>query len=185
MSRSTASKIGIGASGAAFVLAAVFAVSVPAFAAPDSASLTAVSAAPQTTSAGLDYRAQLEAIASTQSPEQIAAIASSGGHVEILVDSGTGRILAAVKPATAVTPFVLSPIGPGCTTTSLCMTTTTNIPYGCSGSGSLTGTWSSIIRVTPGNVSGSFDWNGLRNSFAAGVVVNLTSPVTVTRIARA
>lgn len=167
---------------ATLLLAGFVASATPAFAETSGSSLAPVESA--AVSDAPDYRAELEAIAGTQTPQEIDAIASSGEAVQILVDSATGEVLAALEPEQVMSPFALSPVGPGCTTTSLCMRTTSNVPYGYTGSGSLNGTWGSINKVTPGNVSGAFTWNGLRNAFAANVTANLTSPVTVTKIER-
>lgn len=57
-------------------------------------------------------------------------------------------------------------------------------PLGFIGSGSRTGAWGGITQVRTGARAGSFDWNGFRNTHAAGRTVNITGGVTVTRIAR-
>lgn len=132
-----------------------------------------------------DYRAELEKLAGSQNARDISTVLASGGHIEILVDSETGATLAALKaPRVDAMGSGLSPLGPGCSIASLCMSTASQIFYGFIGTGALAGTWSPINRVTPGDIGGSFDWNGLRNTFAAGVATNLTSPVTITRISR-
>lgn len=175
-------RVGLLGTVAATGIALVVAIAAPATAAVSGslAPIDGTSAPTQT-----DYRAKLENLSNEQTAQDIATIMASGGHIEVLVDSATGRELAALKAGPdGIAPFALSPVGPGCTTTSLCMSTANSIFYGFTGTGALGGSWSPIIRVTPGNTKGSFDWNGLRNTYAAGVVVNLTSAVTVTRISR-
>lgn len=131
-----------------------------------------------------DNRAQLELLANYQSAREIARILRSPGEVEILVDSDTGDVLSAVELDGLILPFALSPLGPGCTTTSLCMTATTNVPYGYTGTGTLSLTWSSIKQVKTGDRRGAFTWNGIRNEYRANVIANLTTPVTITKIER-
>ena len=147
--------------------------------------LQPVSSATSSASGG-DYTDQLEKLVGTQSPNEIHAIATSGGKVQVLVDSSTGKVIAALKPATnPFTGMALSPVGPGCTLTSLCMKTTSNLPYGYTGTGSLSGTWSPIHSVTGGDHAARFTQSsGLRIAYAAGVTATYTTSVTIVLIER-
>ncbi|WP_146070389.1 hypothetical protein [Arthrobacter sp. GMC3] len=76
-----------------------------------------------------DYLHKLEALSAVQTPEQIENALESGTEgapVEALFDTSTGEIVAAFKPEPTFTTFAISPLGPGCSTTSLCMTNSSN-----------------------------------------------------------
>lgn len=97
------SKIGLGVAGAAVVVSGLIILNsmttaVPATTDPTSAKEGSSTSVPK-------YRAQLEALSRTQTPAQAAAIAASGGPVEVLIDSSTGAVLAALKPTTKASPF--------------------------------------------------------------------------------
>lgn len=50
----------------------------------------------------VDYTAQLEALVGRQTTDQISAIVSPGRDVQVLVDSNTGRYLAALRPVGSI-----------------------------------------------------------------------------------
>jgi hypothetical protein len=121
---------------------------------------------------------QLFALDGQQSVQDIDRIVESGLPATVLVDADTGETVAAIAKARA-----LSLVGPGCSASSLCMSTG-SIPYGFTGTGARTGSWKSIRTVKAGDRRSAFNWNGLQNTYAKGVTVNLTKPVTVTKIQR-
>lgn len=157
-------------------------IAAPAYADNDNGSLAPDEA--QTTILGNDNRSLLEDLSKTQTDDEIENIIAAGGPVELLVETETGEVLAALNPSTVLSPFAITPVGPGCSTTSLCMTNTSNIPYGYQGTGSLNGTWASTKQYKTGNRSGAFTYNGLRWAHASLTTINLTSPATITKIER-
>ncbi|WP_420363511.1 hypothetical protein AABM26_03895 [Curtobacterium aetherium] len=80
----------------------------------------------------------LRQIGATQTDRDVAAIRRQEGAT-ILTDPDTGQVLAAVSPRSAL-GRALNPIGPGCSTTSLCMRSSAGVPYGYSGTGARSGT---------------------------------------------
>lgn len=163
------------------MVAAAVTVAGPAAASESSSGLEPVAAERV---ASRDYVPYLEYLATHQTEDEIDEVMASGGPVELLVDSANGEVLAAFDPGTVMTPFALSPVGPGCTSMSLCMTTSSSIPYGYTGTGTTSGTWGSIKQVKTGDRSGAFTWNGIRNAYGANTTANLTTPVTVSKIER-
>jgi hypothetical protein len=129
-----------------------------------------------------DYTEMLWSLAGSQSQEEIDRIANSGHKVQLLVDPKAGKILAAIDTESTFTPSALTRLGPGCTTTSLCMLN--SVPNGYIGTGSLSGTWSSVYRYSTGDRIGTFRYNGLDWTHAAYITINLTTPETITYIAR-
>ncbi|MEU5940960.1 hypothetical protein ABZ807_17605 [Micromonospora sp. NPDC047548] len=100
----------------------------------------------------------------------------------MLVDSESGKILAAIDTESTFTPAALIFLSPGCSTTSLCMLN--GRPNGYTGTGSLYGTWSSVYRYATGDKIGTFRYNGLDWTHNPYTTVNLTTPETITYIAR-
>lgn len=129
-----------------------------------------------------DYTEMLWSLVGSQSEEEIDRIANSGHKVQLLLDPDAGKILAAIDTESTVTPNALTRLGPGCSTTSLCMLN--SYPNGYIGTGSLYGTWSSVYRYATGDRSGTFRFNGLNWTHKAYTTVNLPTPETITYIAR-
>jgi hypothetical protein len=176
-----ARRVGVFAGAVAIALATTLAVAAPASAGEKPSSLKPV-ATEQVPS--LDYVPYLEALAPIQTEEEIETVMASDGPVELLVDSATGDVLAALAPDDLMVPFALSPLGPGCSTVSPCMARSGGISYGYIGTGTLNGSWSPIFQVKTGDRAGAFTWNGIRNAYPAQRTVNLTSTVTITKIER-
>lgn len=125
--------------------------------------------------------ARLATLEGTQSPAELDRIMTGGGAVQALVDNESGEVVAAFRATTRT----LTPIGPGCTTTSACMTTSTGLPYGLAGSGTRTGTWKKIVRVAAGDRRTSYSAsNGAAYNYSAGVSIAWKNPVTVVKVSR-
>lgn len=145
-----------------------------AIAAPQAAKAEGISGTPQ-----VDPR--LTALAGEQSASEAERVLQAGGDVQALVDPDTGQTLAAFRSSSRA----LVSVGPGCTTASACMNSSTGTPYGYTGSGTKTGTWKSIVRVSAGDRRTSYSAsNGAEYNYNAGVTVSWTKPVTVVKIAR-
>ncbi|MCJ1713807.1 hypothetical protein MT346_06430 [Curtobacterium sp. VKM Ac-2922] len=143
--------------------------------APQAANATAATSPPQ------EVSIRLAVLATTQSPAEAERILTGGGSVEALVDPDTGRVLAAFRS----TERALASVGPGCTTASACMNSSTGTPYGYTGSGTKTGTWRNIVRVSAGDRRTSYSAsNGAGYNYNPGVSVSWSKPVTVVKIAR-
>jgi hypothetical protein len=97
------SKIGLGVGGAAVIASGLIVLS--SIASAGSAQTDQTSAKEGSLTSVPNYRAQLETLSKTQTPAQAAAIEASGGPVEVLIDSSTGAVLAALKPTTEASPF--------------------------------------------------------------------------------
>jgi len=123
----------------------------------------------------------LERLSETQSRAEIDALVDSTVPVSLLVDAETGTVQAAAPISTRA----LTPIGPGCTADSVCMRTNTGVPYGLSGSGTKTGSWKKVLRISSGDRTTSF-WasNGMAYEYRArsNIVMNVT--VTITKVQR-
>ncbi|WP_139200643.1 hypothetical protein [Curtobacterium sp. MMLR14_010] len=133
------------------------------------------------TAASAAVHARLSALRETQSPAEAAAILEGGGNVQALVDPDTGAALAAFRSSARA----LVSVGPGCTTTSACMRSSTGIPYGYTGTGTKSGTWKNIIRVGAGDRRTSYAAsNGAAYNYNAGVNIEWARPVTVVKISR-
>jgi hypothetical protein len=167
-----------------FSLAAVGAVAVLMTAGAEAAvadeGLTPDSA-PSAVATNSGYVDQLEKLVGTQSEEEIEAIENLPGPVQLLVDSETGQTLAAI-PEQITLSRAITIVGPGCSTTSMCVKN--SVPNGYQGTGSLSGSWKGVTQVATGDRAGTFTWNGINNSWAARSTLNLTGGVTVTKISR-
>ncbi|MFJ4074420.1 hypothetical protein [Curtobacterium sp. NPDC089991] len=117
----------------------------------------------------------------TQSHAEIDAVMQGAAPVEALADPDTGDILAAMS----VRSRALTPVGPGCTSTSACMLRSSGGPYGLTGTGTKTGTWRGVTGVKSGSRRTSF-WasNGMAYEYRAGASVTWTKAVTVTKVSR-
>jgi len=123
----------------------------------------------------------LRALSNAQSREAIDALLGGDDPVSLYVDARTGEVLA----AEAVADRALNPIGPGCTSTSVCMRSITGTPYGLAGSGTRTGSWKKIISYSTGDRRTSF-WasNGMAYTYRANATVTLNVTVTMTKVQR-
>ncbi|MDD1385452.1 MULTISPECIES: hypothetical protein [Curtobacterium] len=167
--------------GVALGLAVAIAVPTMASAATGLEATPTVSNAPNTA----QYDAQLQALAGTQTEAEIHQVEWSGGQVYLLVDGATGKVTAAYKPNSRVHTDALSFSSPGCTSTSLCMTTTSSVPYGYTGTGSLSGRWGPLKRFAAGDREAYINYGGHQYSFPPdGFIVFGSHPVTITRIQR-
>jgi len=129
-----------------------------------------------------DYTEMLWSLAGSQSEEEIDRIANSGHKVQLLLDPKAGKILAAIDTERTFTPSAFTRLGPGCSTTSLCMLNA--YPNGYIGTGSLSGNWPSVYRYATGDRIGTFRFNGLDWTHNPNTTVNLPTPETITYIAR-
>lgn len=129
-------------------------------------------------SGATDYRARLNELRNVQTRSDIGRIVRNGGPSQLLVDSRSGEVLAAI----ALPLRALSSVGPGCSGISLCMCG--GSPYGYTGSGSLSSSWKSIASVSAGDRQSAFVWNGAQRTYGAYATAHLTSPVTITKIQR-
>ncbi|GGK87603.1 hypothetical protein JOE58_001049 [Curtobacterium luteum] len=133
--------------------------------------------------------AQLRALSTTQSRAEIDALVSGTDPVSLYVDAATGEVLAAApapdSTVTGVHTRALTPIGPGCTSTSVCMRSISGTPYGLTGTGTRTGTWKKIISYSSGDRETSF-WasNGMAYTYRAYSNVTLNVTVTITKVQR-
>ncbi|MEN2741620.1 hypothetical protein ABCS02_27870 [Microbacterium sp. X-17] len=98
------------------------------------------------------YVDQLEKLVGTQSEEEIEAIENLPGPVQLLVDSETGETLAAI-PEQITLSRALTLVGPGCSTTSMCLKN--SVPNGYQGTGSLSGSWKRVPQVATGDRAGT------------------------------
>ena len=123
----------------------------------------------------------MERLSDTQSRAEIDALVNGTAPVRLLVNAATGT----VEAAAPINARALTPVGPGCTQSSACMRTNSGVPYGLTGTGTKTGSWKKIIRVSAGDRRTSF-WasNGMAYEYRAGsdVVMNVT--VTITKVQR-
>jgi Ni/Co efflux regulator RcnB len=125
--------------------------------------------------------ARLAQLAETQSAADAERIMNGGGDVQALVDPDTGQVLAAFRS----TSRSLVSVGPGCTTSSACMNSSTGVPYGYTGSGTKTGTWKNSVRVSAGDRRTSYAAsNGAAYNYSAGVTISWSRAVTVVKISR-
>ncbi|PYY32426.1 hypothetical protein DEJ16_07470 [Curtobacterium sp. MCJR17_055] len=145
-----------------------------------SGAVPSTEAAPPTTSAGVV--SALEQIGRTQTASDISAVRAAGGAV-LLTDPDTSEVVAAVS---AETPLgrALNPVTPGCSTTSLCMRSAANVPYGYSGAGTRTGTWKNIAQMAPGDRRSRFEWTSGGLTLAPGETNIFGRPVTMKKISR-
>jgi hypothetical protein len=139
-------------------------------------------AAEQEVSTGPGAIALLEQVGATQTERDITAVRQQGGAT-LLTDPDTGRVTAAVSRRSAL-GRALNPIGPGCSYTSLCMRSSSNVPYGYSGTGARSGTWRSISDTRAGDRRSRPEWRGGAMTLSAGEVNYFGRPVTMTRISR-
>ena len=110
--------------------------------------------------------AKLHSLEGTQSAAAIDQLMAGGGNVQALVDPDTGETLAAFR----MSERALTPVAPGCSTTSACMVSSTNVPYGYSGSGTRTSKWLNIVRVSAGDRrTGYAASNGAAYNYNPGV----------------
>ena len=138
-----------------------------ALAAPSTLVPTGPGATAPATSATVDA---LQELVGTQTEAEIQAIQKSGSPAELLFDSATGEYIAARFAADDVSPLAITPVGPGCTTTSVCMLVGGQISYGFTGTGTLNGTWNSVTRAAAGSLTTHFLY--------AGGVYDLIVPAT-------
>ncbi|WP_146236655.1 hypothetical protein [Curtobacterium sp. MCBD17_030] len=125
--------------------------------------------------------ARLATLEGTRSPAELNRILTGGGAVQALVDNESGDVVAAFRATTRT----LTPVSPGCTTTSACMTTSAGLPYGLAGSGTRTGSWKKIVRVAAGDRRTSYAAsNGAAYNYSAGVSIAWKNPVTVVKVSR-
>ncbi|MBD8583355.1 hypothetical protein IFT90_02150 [Frigoribacterium sp. CFBP 8766] len=114
--------------------------------------------------AGAPYeviRERLFAARGSQTVAEMAAIeamAGPGMSVELLTEldgSTSAAVAVPQRPGTRA----ITPVGPGCSTTSACITNTSNIHYGYRGTGALKGTWLNVVRLAGGDKSSGL-WVG-------------------------
>lgn len=127
--------------------------------------------------------AALEDLSGTQSQEEIDALAELSGTT-VLWDPDTGEDLAAVRVVTAQ-PFAIGVVGPGCSGSSMCLTTSNGTPNGYTGSGVRTINLNSVVRAYAGDRIGSLTpSSGAIKVLKKGVTVSFSSArkvVTITR----
>ena len=126
--------------------------------------------------------AVLEQVGAAQTDDDIAAVRQQEGAT-LLTDPDTGHVVAAVSGRSALGRTV-NPIGPGCSTSSLCMRTSSNVPYGYSGTGTRTGTRKSIAENRAGDRRSRFEWVGGSMTLLAGQTNFFGHPVRMSKISR-
>jgi len=143
---------------------ATFMVVLGAFAAGPASAATAVTEGPVVLPSTTSYEQALDWLednSGEQTRQSIAATSALAGpsvHVEEYVDE-RGRVLSAVAvKKSSVTQRAVYWTSPGCTTTGACLTSGgRNLGY--SGTGSLSGSWSSVTRIAAGNATTGL-WQG-------------------------
>lgn len=134
-----------------------------------------------------DYLPELIELSKVQTPEQIDAVLETGTQVapvEGLMDPTTGEVLAAFVPESTISTRAITSVGPGCTTSSFCMKTTTNIPLGYTGTGILLHSWSNIKSFSTGDQKAVIRTNDIFQSFHSWVSISFTSATQVTYLKR-
>jgi len=108
----------------------------------------------------------------------------------IVVDSATGQIIDSYATATGsgLSPLTV-PVGPGCTTTSLCLQGS-GAPYGFTGAGQLSVNVPNRTSYYTGNWAVQLQWNAGSGTVTGapvgpGVTALFTGSVTVTRVSLA
>jgi len=160
----------------------------PSFAAeaatpPDNSSLAESTSTEGSANTGspvtLEELQQLSEIQSTEEAAAVIASASASNPVSVLMDDFGSSVAAIATPATGVSVFAITPVGPGCSSTSACI-----YPYnGYQGTGVL------AIKIS-GNKTFAGDrpttfWVGNTGNFAAAdVTLNYSSTRTFTSISR-
>lgn len=140
-----------------------------------------------------DVVSVLRTLQGHQSAAEIDALMTDDVPVEALVDPSTGTVLAVRRVPARGTALkerkvqvrALTPVGPGCTSTSACMRRSTGGPYGLTGTGTKKGTWKNVTGVSSGNRRTTF-WasNGMAYEYRADTSVNWSGQVTVTKVSR-
>lgn len=120
----------------------------------------------------------------TTDPTKIKEIDESEDPATILVDSDTGKILAARTEPT-VLPFKITNVGPGCSAkdNTFCMKGANY--YGFIGTGTLSATWKNVRWYHTGDKQGRVKTGGKWNSWQPkNRGVQFSKPLTVTGISR-
>lgn len=162
------------------VLAAVLAASAMALTggatAPEDSDAVPRVEAPRGSEETLDALVDL---AGTQSDDVISRAMESGVPVEVLWDTDAGGVIAAVEVEPGRSTRAISMLGPGCSSTSVCLKTPT--PHGYAGTGTLSGKWNNVSylfagtdRATRFYFTGSSQSVELRPSVSLRPVSNLS-----------
>ncbi|WP_349867297.1 hypothetical protein [Leifsonia sp. WHRI 6310E] len=130
-------------------------------------------------------RSDLEQLAKTQSPAEIQAIWDAPGPAIGYADDQGNLLAAEATPDSSVSVFSISPIGPGCTTTSACIINTANLHYGYGGTGSLAINVANAQTLQAGTIQTAYTRNsGTVYSVPALKQLVLVTPGTIVKIAR-
>lgn len=128
---------------------------------------------------------ELEELAETQTETEVQELFDSGVPAEFLVDTSGDewQLLAGIAKGNTIQPFALSPVGPGCSGTSMCLKN--NNPNGYTGTGTLNGSWTNVHYIASGDRKGRFQASGGSGTILQpGVAMNLSPKVHFTQIQR-
>jgi len=127
----------------------------------------------------------LQALVGKQSASSIAEIRSSGAPAELIYDVATRTFIAAKELPTMSTQ-ALTPVGPGCSTTSACMYVNGTTPNGYTGTGTLSGNWPNVNHVLSGNRVTHFFYSNDQYDLILAVNQSIypTTPINVSKLAR-
>ncbi|MBG6226765.1 hypothetical protein IWX63_003367 [Arthrobacter sp. CAN_A2] len=162
---------------AAVMMASLGLVSIPAATAQPSANTsTSESQAYQHDAKQGDKDKQakerLEKLKGTQSQKEIDKIVASDDPATVLIDVATGNVTAAeLKDSNAIQPLTYQ-VGPGCTTTSVCVIG--NTYYGFAEPGVISGTWSGAYTFQTGVWTTSLGYKP--STFAAPIYTAFIGP---------
>lgn len=134
-----------------------------------------------------DYLPELIELSKIQTPEQIDAVLGTGTEnapVEGLINPMTGEVIAAFVPEPTMSTRAITSVGPGCTTSSFCMTTTGNIPLGYTGTGILLQSWSNIKKFSTGDQTAAIRTNDVFQKYAAWQAFTFMSATEITYLKR-
>lgn len=125
----------------------------------------------------------LEALQGHQSAAEIEALESSGRPVTVLLDEHGRHVAAIETPGSPFGARAISPVGPGCSVSSACVTAG-GVPYGYKGTGTRAVSHPSTTRVFAGDHSTGF-WVGDTIHLARpGVTLKFPSAKKITSITR-
>lgn len=128
--------------------------------------------------------AELELIGSTQTAEEIQAIADQDAPTEILVDPETGDFLAARSISPSQKTRSISWLTPGCSSTSACINAG-GVPFGYTGTGRISLNHKQTTRVAAGDKLSTFWRSSTVGDFAKAYhVLTDKTPITVTALTR-
>lgn len=172
--------------------AVVFGVAAPSFASGSTSTagsgVIANGPGTRSVSANADAAvlAKLNALKRTQPAAEVQKVLDSGKPVQSLFDPVSGKYVAAYADGSRMMkPLTISPRGPGCAVGDACAITTSSVPYGFYGTGSLPIYVPSAHKAEAGSRLTTFWYSSTHGIYIqAGNTVTLSSPRTFTKITR-